>query len=103
MSHAIPYPESRNIGFGIYSKLPDLPEGWVWIMRPADFLQARDKFGQIWYADFTPTGHILFTLQRVATIIDWVMTLGRLRPGDKFMDRRFTYLVPLKSNQVPPP
>lgn len=88
---SIPYKSNIGIGYGMYEKLPELPDmNHEWIMEPGDFLFLRDvRKGRIYYVDF-PVGkniadcafaELILGERKTATLWDWIRTRGKLRVG----------------------
>lgn len=82
-------PSRQRAGFGIYTALPDLPKGWIWMQSPHSWLIARSPDGRRdYYVDFHPDGQFTLSRRARATWWDYVRTLGELTPGSEYMDTR---------------
>lgn len=92
--NSLPYVSCSTLGYGVYTRLAPLPKGWAWIQHERDWLLARDEFGRFFYANFPADGAILMVLRDRATLWDWLVTGGKLKPGTFFADYRFTIFFP---------
>lgn len=82
-------PSRTRAGFGIYTALPDLPEGWLWMQSPHQWLIVRSPDGRRdYFVDFHPEGRFTLTRRSRASRWDYVRTLGKLTPGEEYYDTR---------------
>lgn len=87
-----------TLGFGEYTALPALPNGWSWSQRRNDWLYVRDEFGRTFYVHFLADATTRFELRRQAGIWDWIRTRGRLKPGMFYSDGRYSFLLSKRGN-----
>ncbi len=86
---AVPYKSSPELGFGLYEKLPELPDGWEWRQSASDWLFVVGSGGTIYYCDFPadkPAAECVFTdlilaERKTVTLWDFIRTRGKLRVG----------------------
>ena len=93
MSEYPPYLSSNVLGFGVYTSLPDLPDGYWWVQGLNQWLMVRDKQGRFYYV-MIQDKWILCIYRRRARLWEWMITLGRLKAGDYFADYRYTLMLP---------
>lgn len=92
--NSLPYATSSTLSWGIYTRLGPLPTGWAWIQHDRDWLLARDEFGRFFYVEMLATGAMLMIYRNRATVWDWIVTAGAVKPGTYFADRNFTIYLP---------
>lgn len=85
-------PHYRRTAHGLFTALPDLPAGWLWIQSPNSWLIARKPDGKEFYVDFHAGGQFTLSLRGTATLWDWIRTGGELKRGAMFCDRRHQHL-----------
>ena len=93
MTH-LPYESTHPLGYGVYTRLIPLPDGWEWIQSHNHWLLARSPDSRFYFANFPAGGGILLILRRRAGFFDWLRTVGRIPPGTYFADYRFTIWMP---------
>ncbi len=82
---------SVSFFYGVPDAAMTPPPGFAWAARPRDFLRAREvATGREYYVLHRAGSHEVVRLvrRRTATLLDWLRTLGRLRPGRSFVDYR---------------
>ncbi len=85
-------PHYRSNAHGLFTALPDLPAGWLWIQSPHSWLIARNQDGREFFVEFHAGGHFTLSLRAVAGWWDWVRTWGELKRGATYCDRRYQHL-----------
>lgn len=89
----IGYSNVSTLGWGEYTALPSLPDGWQWRQRQNEWLLAKDNVGLWYFVHFLPDGNMRFELRRKAGLWDWLRTGGTLRIGTIYGDPRYTILI----------